>query len=357
MGGKKISKVLKEILIDHFKHGTSAKKLFNKIFLGNKKIISLSHIKTLYRKFANYKDDVEFDEYLNKELSIEMNNIINHGRKKSVRFSKAAINKINFLAYEKRHRNEFLTDVVHDFNKLFYGDNYDPHVQGLKLTTCQRWVKEAKVSLKVGEKRNIRRSKLQAYHLMRLVEHYRKEQFVSSDGMCSADKYMCKSKGRAPTNERAYLPQFKIGKRTFSLYASACSRGILCWKIFEDAPVNGNDIYVYLRENLAPCLENQHVGIFDNAKVHKKDICVIEMERIFAGKYVFCSPYSPHLNPIERVFSLIRNYLKSNEEYARLNPVEAINAACLKYSVNGPEGDTCSKFFDLYERNYELAHI
>ena len=355
--GKQLDKSIKKLVVKHFKKGITIKKLHKKIFLGDKSIVSSSHLNYLFTKFRSFEDDSQFDEYINKNASNERINIQHHGNKKFQRQSKVSILKKEFLLYEKLHRGKFLKNVIIEFNRLVHGINYNPKLEGLKLTTCQRWLKEARISTKVGEKRNIKRCELQGYHLMRLLEHVRKDQIVASDGMSTAAKYSRKRYGRSEIGKRAILPQFTIEGRTFSLYASACSRGIICWKLFEDAPVNGNDIYKYLKENLGPCLENHHVGLFDNAKVHKKKICLLEMEKIFQGNYVFCSPYSPNLNPIERVFSLIRHHLKINEEYTRLHPVEAINAACENYSVNGPNGNVCSKFFDLYETNYEVAHI
>jgi transposase len=184
-----------------------------------------------------------------------------------------------------------------------------------------------------------------------------KQQIISSDAMATGEKYMARRSSRSLIGEPAFLPQFKIGVRTFSLIASVSYLGILCWKIYEDRNVNADDVQIYLKETLEPFIENHHFGIFDNAKVQKTDICVIEMERIFNGNYAFLSPYSPDFNPIERVFSLIRRYLRSNEQYAVLHPVEALNAACRKYSVSGPDGHVCGEFFNLYESNYDLAHI
>jgi len=354
--GKKLAVNIKQLLFQHFQTGIKSKALHKRVFLGKNDIISKNYVKKLFTFFKNHSDN-EINEFINKNTYNELDNMLSHGNKKFKRKSKYHLLRDEFLLFEKQHHEKDLKVVIRAFNVFYYGVNYDRSLEGLNETTCRRWLKEAKISTKVAERRHIRRCKVQGYHYMRLMEHVRKQQIISTDAMATGDKYMSKRTSRSPVGEPAFLPQFVIGDRTFSLIASVCYLGILCWKIYEDSSVNGDDVYVYLRDTLEPYLENHHFGIFDNAKVQKKNICVIEMERIFTGKYAFISPYSPHFNPIERVFSLIRRYLRDNEQYAVLHPVEALNDACKKYSVNGTDGEVCGEFFNLYENNYELAHI
>jgi hypothetical protein len=71
-------------------------------------------------KFRAYEDDSHFDEYINKDQSNERINILDYGNRKFKRQSKVSIQKKEFLRYEKKHRGEFIKNVVNDYNKLVH---------------------------------------------------------------------------------------------------------------------------------------------------------------------------------------------------------------------------------------------
>lgn len=175
--------------------------------------------------------------------------------------------------------------------------------------------------------------------------------------MGTSPKTMEEEYARSPVGEVCEVPQIEVGDRTFSLIASACYLGIVAYFIKEYSPVDAEDIVNYMDNILAPKLMPNAFGLIDNAKVHKSPRALLAIERAFNGNYIFSAPYSPHLKPIERIFKLVRDYLKENEELAIENPIAALTNAMEKYSINGPDGHKCKEFFAFYDRNYDIAHL
>lgn len=60
---------------------------------------------------------------------------------------------------------------------------------------------------------------------------------------------------------------------------------------------------------LCPVLEAGSVIILDNASFHKSDE-IIELAREYGCQIIFLPPYSPDLNPIEKVWANLKRYLR-----------------------------------------------
>lgn len=65
----------------------------------------------------------------------------------------------------------------------------------------------------------------------------------------------------------------------------------------------------FVKEYLVPILTSSNVVILDNAKSHY-DIDTIAMIETTGAGVVFLPPYSPELNPIEHIWSKVKNYIK-----------------------------------------------
>ena len=59
------------------------------------------------------------------------------------------------------------------------------------------------------------------------------------------------------------------------------------------------------------------------------------LEDVFDNNYYFLPVYSPHLNPIEPCFALVKEWIRHHEEEALADPVHYINMAFNRYSVGG----------------------
>jgi transposase len=70
------------------------------------------------------------------------------------------------------------------------------------------------------------------------------------------------------------------------------------------------DVFLeYVRQVLAPTLREGMVVIMDNLAAHRNEQVVAAIEKTGA-RVLFLPPYSPDLNPIERAWSKLKNYLR-----------------------------------------------
>jgi transposase len=349
VSGKALSTQTKQLIYDHHtdvNHPRSAEYIYTNVFLSNNSIISLSYLEKMCNLFDS-NDDVRNWNLINSEYCKDKH------RKRKSKFSDAF--RLEFNTFERKHYRLKNPALVKAFNLNWFGEA-NP-VGGVKLSTAKRWIRDNRISRKKVERRHIRRDPVQQMHQMRAVEHIQGYRFVDTDAMCTAPKTMEEEYARSPIGEVCEVHQIEIGDRTFSLIASACYLGILAHFIKEDSPVDSEDIVNYMDNILAPKLMPNAFGLIDNAKVHKSPRALLAIERAFNGNYIFSAPYSPHLKPIERIFKLVRDYLKENEDFAIANPIAALTNAMEKYSINGPDGHKCKEFFALYDRNYDIAHL
>lgn len=74
--------------------------------------------------------------------------------------------------------------------------------------------------------------------------------------------------------------------------------------------VDSDVFLVWLKECLLPCLDKNDVLIMDNASWHKTKK-VQDFMKQNEIKYLYLSPYSPDLNPIEHLWAVIKNMMKN----------------------------------------------
>jgi transposase len=78
----------------------------------------------------------------------------------------------------------------------------------------------------------------------------------------------------------------------------------------------------YAERVLAPALRPGDIVVMDNLASHKRPTAIQAIEA--AGAAVrFLPPYSPDLNPIEKMFSKVKEFLRA----AKARTVEAVHAA------------------------------
>lgn len=82
----------------------------------------------------------------------------------------------------------------------------------------------------------------------------------------------------------------------------------------------------YVREVLCPTLRPGDIVIMDNLSPHKSEPTLALIEA--AGAHVeFLPPYSPDLNPIEKMWSKLKSLLRTAEARTPCELVTAIGAA------------------------------
>jgi transposase len=82
----------------------------------------------------------------------------------------------------------------------------------------------------------------------------------------------------------------------------------------------------YVREVLCPTLRPGDVVVMDNLAPHKNDQTLDLIAQAGAG-VLFLPAYSPDLNPIEKMWSKVKNYLRSAEARTHETLIAAIGLA------------------------------
>lgn len=79
-----------------------------------------------------------------------------------------------------------------------------------------------------------------------------------------------------------------------------------------DGATNTEVFRAYVREILLPTLQENDIVIMDNLSAHKSPETIALIESVGASAW-FLPAYSPDLNPIEMMWSKVKNHLRSAE--------------------------------------------
>jgi transposase len=124
---------------------------------------------------------------------------------------------------------------------------------------------------------------------------------------------MTRLRGRAPVGQR--LPaKIPFGHwKTTTLIAALDSNGVRCSTVVDGAvngAVNGDVFEAFVKQVLLPQLTPGDVVILDNLSSHRRASTQALIESAGA-QLLFLPPYSPDLNPVELVFSKVKQLLRS----------------------------------------------
>jgi transposase len=120
---------------------------------------------------------------------------------------------------------------------------------------------------------------------------------------------MTRLRGRAPRGQRLVAKVPHGHWKTSTLIGALGLSGIRCSAVF-DGPVNTEVFQAFVEQVLAPQLKPGDTVILDNLSSHKS-VRTRELIESAGAELVFLPPYSPDLNPIEMIFSKIKQALRS----------------------------------------------
>lgn len=120
---------------------------------------------------------------------------------------------------------------------------------------------------------------------------------------------MLRRRGRAPVGERLVEKTPHGHWKTTTLIAALGIDGVLCSTVVDGA-VNADVFEVFVARVLLPKLRPGDLVVMDNLSSHKRKRTRKRIEAVGAA-LVFLPPYSPDLNPIEMVFSKVKQALRS----------------------------------------------
>ena len=117
--------------------------------------------------------------------------------------------------------------------------------------------------------------------------------------------------GWGPTDQRVHYsaPQ---GHWKTTTFVAAFRLGGLFAPLVIDGALNGELFAAYVRQQLAPQLRPGDILVLDNLPTHKVRAAVDAVHAVDA-RVLYLPPYSPDFNPIEQVYSKIKNELRRRE--------------------------------------------
>jgi transposase len=120
---------------------------------------------------------------------------------------------------------------------------------------------------------------------------------------------MTRLRGRAPVGERLVAKAPHGHWKTTTLIAALGIQGVRCSTVV-DGPVNADVFTAFVEQVLAPELRPGDTVVMDNLNSHK-GVRVRELVEARGARVLLLPPYSPDLNPIEMIFSKIKQALRS----------------------------------------------
>jgi transposase len=159
--------------------------------------------------------------------------------------------------------------------------------------------------------------------------------FVDESG---ANTRMTRHYGRSPVGQRLACPVPQGHYQTTTLIAAVRLKGAQAPWLFGGA-MDGEMFLAWVKQGLVPCLQPDDVVVMDNLATHK--VAGVREAITGAGaRLEYLPPYSPDFNPIEPMWSKVKQGLKSREPR---NARQLFMAASAAFATVTPHD--CQGFF------------
>jgi transposase len=153
-----------------------------------------------------------------------------------------------------------------------------------------------------------------------------------------AQTNLARLRGRAPEGERLVAPVPHGHWKTYTMIGAVRLDGP-CAAALVDGPVDADVFRTYTELVLVPALRPGDVVVMDNLQPHKA-AGVREMIEAAGAALLYLPPYSPDYNPIENMWSKVKQLLRS----AAARTFEALQRAVWAALDAVTQGD-CRGFF------------
>lgn len=123
-----------------------------------------------------------------------------------------------------------------------------------------------------------------------------------------ASTNMTRTRGRAPVGKRC-VASVPHGHWKTTTFIAGLRVGAVTAPMVLDGPMDSEAFLVYVKEFLCPTLSHGDIVIADNLSSHKGEAVRLAIEATGATLRLL-PPYSPDLNPIEKLFSKLKAMLR-----------------------------------------------
>jgi transposase len=153
-----------------------------------------------------------------------------------------------------------------------------------------------------------------------------------------ASTQMTRRYGRSPVGRRLVCPVPQGHYQTTTMIAAVRLKGPQAPWLFE-GPMDGELFLAWVKQGLVPVLQPNDVVILDNLSTHK--VAGVQAAIEAAGaRLEYLPPYSPDFNPIENLWSKVKQGMKGHNPR---NARQLFKAAGAAFETITPED--CQGFF------------
>lgn len=177
---------------------------------------------------------------------------------------------------------------------------------------------------------------------------YQHTRIVDVDETLSTVEEFLSKYGYAPRGEVAYRTQFCINGDHYSSVVAYTAIGVLTYRV-KKGIFDAENFTDFSEKEVADAILPNMVGLVDNAAIHKTAGTRNAMERIFGRCYEFSSP---DLKPVERLFAMVKHYLRDHEDESTSDPEGSIKAAFDMFRPGGPKAHHAANHFRMYADNH-----
>jgi transposase len=136
---------------------------------------------------------------------------------------------------------------------------------------------------------------------------------------------MTRRYGRSPMGQRLACPVPHGHYQTTTLIAALRLKGPQAPWLF-GGPMDGELFLAWVKQGLVPCLQRGDVIVMDNLATHKV-AGVREALEAAGARLEYLPPYSPDFNPIENLWSKVKQAIKSQNPRTARQLLKAAGAA------------------------------
>ena len=119
---------------------------------------------------------------------------------------------------------------------------------------------------------------------------------------------MARSHGRAPKGQRC-IASAPLGNWQTTTFVGGLRHDRVSAPMVADQPMDGEMFLAWVRQFLCPTLQQGDIVVLDNLSSHKVD-GIQQAIAAVGATVLYLPPYSPDLNPIEKLFSKLKSLLR-----------------------------------------------
>ncbi len=158
------------------------------------------------------------------------------------------------------------------------------------------------------------------------IEEINKKSFdkIISIDECGFNKFLSSKKGLSEKGKQINVPIKQKINKNISLLLAITNKNILHFEI-NNENTTSLIFFNFIKEIINKLNEPNYIFIFDNINFHHSKV-MLQFIKSSGHNYMFVPPYSPNNNPVENLFSVIKN------KYAKIKYTN--NESIIKYTNN-----------------------